>query len=205
MSARFAPRWGILVGVTALALAGCATTTPSTSSEPTGPTMQDESASMEPTRGATDGDGAMNDDAAMDDVMVNEKLQFTAATLTGDAFDGTSLAGTDAILWFWASWCPTCQAEAPGVAQAAAQLPDGVTMYGVPGLSDRSGMEKFVGDYGLGDIVQIVDADGSLWSNFGVPSQPAFALINDNGEITTIQGSLGFQGILDAANSLLEN
>jgi len=198
MSARFAPRWGILVGVTALALAGCATTTPSTSSEPTGPTMQDESASM-------DGDGAMNDDAAMDDVMVNEKLQFTAATLTGDAFDGTSLAGTDAILWFWASWCPTCQAEAPGVAQAAAQLPDGVTMYGVPGLSDRSGMEKFVGDYGLGDIVQIVDADGSLWSNFGVPSQPAFALINDNGEITTIQGSLGFQGILDAANSLLEN
>jgi thiol-disulfide isomerase/thioredoxin len=167
--------------------------------------MQDSSASMEPTPGATDGDDAMDDDAAMDDVMVSEKLQFTAATLTGDAFDGTSLAGTDAILWFWASWCPTCQAEAPGVAQAAAQLPEGVTMYGVPGNSDQAGMEKFVGDYGLGDIVQIVDADGSLWSNFGVPSQPAFALINDNGEVTTIQGSLGLQGILDAANSLLDS
>jgi hypothetical protein len=78
-------------------------------------------------------------------------------------------------------------------------------MYGVPGNSDQAGMERFVGDYGLGDIVQIVDADGSLWSNFGVPSQPAFALINDNGEITTIQGSLGLQGILDAANSLLDS
>jgi thiol-disulfide isomerase/thioredoxin len=167
--------------------------------------VQDSSASMEPTPGANDGDDAMDDDAAMDDVVVNEKLQFTAATLTGDAFDGTSLAGTDAILWFWASWCPTCQAEAPGIAQAAAQLPEGVTMYGVPGLSDQAGMEKFVGDYGLGDIVQIVDADGSLWSNFGVPSQPAFALINDNGEVTTIQGSLGLQGILDAANSLLDS
>ncbi len=115
MSVRLAPRWGIVVSVAALALAGCATTTPATSSEPTESMMQEESASMEPTRGATE------DDAAM------------------------------------------------------------------------------------GDVVHIVDADGSLWSNFGVPSQPAFALINDNGEITTIQGSLGLNGILDAANSLLES
>jgi len=199
MSVRFAPRWGIVVSVAALALAGCATTTPANSSEPTESMMQDGSASMEPTHGAMDGDAAMGDAA------VNETLKFNATTLTGDAFDGTSLAGTDAILWFWASWCPTCQAEAPGVAQAAAQLPEGVTMYGVPGNSDQAGMEKFVDDYGLGDIVQIVDADGSLWSTFGVPSQPAFALINDNGEITTIQGSLGLNGILDAANSLLDS
>ena len=108
--------------------------------------MLDESAPTEPTHGASESDDAMAD------VMVNEKLQFTATTLTGDAFDGTSLAGSDAILWFGASWCPTCQAEAPGVAQAVAQLPDGVTMYGVPGRSDQAGMEKFVGDYGLGDI-----------------------------------------------------
>jgi len=199
MSVRFAPRWGIVVSVAALALAGCATTTPATSSEPTESMMQDEPASMAPTHGAMEGD------AAMDDAAVNETLKFNATTLTGDAFDGTSLAGTDAILWFWASWCPTCQAEAPGVAEAVAQLPEGVTMYGVPGNSDQAGMGKFVDDYGLGDIVQIVDADGSLWSAFGVPSQPAYALINDNGEITTIQGSLGLNGILDAANSLLDS
>ncbi len=199
MSVRFAPRRGIVVSVAALALAGCATTTPATSNEPTESMMQGEPALMEPTHGASEGD------AAMGDTVVSEKLQFAAATLSGDTFDGASLAGTDAILWFWASWCPTCQAEAPGVAQAFAQLPDGVKMYGVPGKSDQAGMEKFVDDYGLGDVVQIVDADGSLWANFGVPSQPAYALINDNGEITTIQGSLGFQGILDAANSLLDS
>lgn len=199
MSVRFAPRRGIVVSVAALALAGCATTTPATSNEPTESMMQDESASMEPTHGASESD------AAMGDTVVSEKLQFAAATLSGDTFDGASLAGTDSILWFWASWCPTCQAEAPGVAQAVAQLPDGVKMYGVPGKSDQAGMEKFVDDYGLGDVVQIVDTDGSLWANFGVPSQPAYALINDNGEITTIQGSLGLQGILDAANSLLDS
>ncbi|MBC7298017.1 MAG: redoxin family protein, partial [Demequina sp.] len=117
---------------------------------------QNASASAEPSH------GAMGDDPAMGDVVVNDKLRFTATTLTGAVFDGTSLAGTDAILWFWASWCPTCQAEAPDVAQAAAQLPEGVTMYGVPGRSDQAGMDQFVNEYGLGDIVQIVDADGSL-------------------------------------------
>lgn len=151
--------------------------------------------------------GAMSEDPAMGDapVVVNDTLMFTATTVSGDAFDGTSLAGKDSILWFWASWCPTCQAEAPGVAAAAAQLPDGVTMYGVPGKSDQAGMEKFVSDYGLGDVTHIVDGDGSLWSTFGVPYQPAFALINDDGEITIVQGSLGTQGILDAANSLVDS
>jgi len=166
--------------------------------------MQESSPTVEATQDAMESADAMAEQTQAP-VVVNEKLQFTATTVSGAAFDGTSLAGTDAILWFWASWCPTCQAEAPDVAQAAAQLPEGVTMYGVPGRSDQAGMDQFVNEYGLGDIVQIVDADGSLWSTFGVPSQPAYALINDNGEITTIQGALGLQGILDAANSLLDS
>jgi thiol-disulfide isomerase/thioredoxin len=183
--------------VAALALGGCATTAPATSGDPaeTTPTV-----SVEATLPATPDAMAEETPAA---VAVNDKLRFTAATVSGASFDGTSLAGTDAILWFWASWCPTCQAEAPDVA-AAAQLPEGVTMYGVPGKSDQAGMEQFVNAYGLGDVEHIVDGDGSLWSTFGVPYQPAFALINDTGEITVIQGSLGRDGILDAANSLLE-
>ncbi len=60
-------------------------------------------------------------------------------------------------------------------------------------------------DYGLGDMAHLVDGDGSLWANFGVPYQPAFALVNDDGEITIIQGSLGLHGILDAAKSLAES
>jgi len=152
--------------------------------------------------------GAMSDDPAMVDapVVVNDTLKFTALTATGDSFDGTSLAGKDSILWFWASWCPTCQAEAPGVAEAVAQLPEGVTLYGVPGnASNGDGIDEFVSNYGLGDMVQIVDGDGSLWANFGVPYQPAFALVNDDGDITIVQGGLGTQGILDAADSLLES
>ncbi len=198
------PRWAIAGSVAACALAGCATTPSATTSETAESPLITESAAMEPTDGAT-GDDAVADSEAMADVVVNDKLRFTASTVSGEPFDGVSLAGTDAILWFWASWCPTCQAEAPGVAEAAAQLPDGVRLYGVPGNSDQAGMENFIDAYGLGDVPHVVDPDGSLWSTFGVPYQPAFALINDNGEITVIQGSLGIDGILDAANSLLDS
>ena len=190
----FAP---LALGVAAaLALAGCATTPASTAS------TED---AMVTTHASDDAMSAKPSDA-MDKAdpagPLDSRLDFTVATLTGDSFSGSSLAGQDSILWFWASWCPTCQAEAPGVAEAAAQLPDGVALYGVPGKSDQAGMEKFVADYELGDLTQIVDPDGGLWSAFGIPSQPAFALINDDGTITTIQGGLGKQGILDAAADL---
>lgn len=185
----------------AVALAGCTTPPPAASGE-TQASVTPEASVVAPTTAAPE-DLEMVGDAP---VVVNDKLNFTATTVAGDSFDGTSLAGKDSILWFWASWCPTCQAEAPGVASAAAELPDGVTMYGVPGNnSDQAGMEKFISDYGLGDVEHIVDGDGSLWSTFGVPYQPAFVFVNDDGEITLIQGSLGVDGILEAANSLAES
>ncbi len=195
----------LVIGVAAaLLLASCsASDSPQTSTADammTQGTPPDASAMPGDAMDATE--DAMDSDDAMKDVVVDDKLKFTVSTLAGEAFDGTSLAGRDSILWFWASWCPTCQAEAPGVAEAAAGLPDGVTLYGVPGKSDQGGMDEFVDAYGLEDLTQIVDPDGGLWSAFGVASQPAFVLINDDGTITTIQGGLGKQGILDAAAEL---
>ncbi|MCB2413423.1 redoxin family protein [Demequina sp. TTPB684] len=202
MSVRFVPRWAVAAGAATVLLSSCATSEPDPQNASVPPAMEDAATSPDATQHATGDDDAMVGEA--DDVVVNDKLTFQATTVSGEAFDGTDLAGTDTILWFWASWCPTCQAEAPGVAAAAAQLPEGVTMYGVPGKSDQAGMENFIDSYDLDGIEHIVDGDGSLWSTFEVPYQPAFALINDTGEITVIQGSMGRDGILDAANSLLE-
>jgi thiol-disulfide isomerase/thioredoxin len=42
----------------------------------------------------------------------------TAATpLDGTSFDATTLAGADAVIWFWAPWCTICRGEAPEVAE----------------------------------------------------------------------------------------
>ncbi|NYI40304.1 hypothetical protein BKA03_000423 [Demequina lutea] len=60
------------------------------------------------------------------------RLNFKVTTLAGEEFSGASLAGHDSILWFWASWCPTWQAEAPGVAEAVPQLPEGLRSMASP-------------------------------------------------------------------------
>ncbi|WP_061961258.1 redoxin family protein [Demequina flava] len=204
-----------VVGVAALSLAACAT-----EAEP-GDEMSATEDSMEATAEAThdameseSSDDAMEDDSMEEDAMedegsddamaadVPEELQFTTVTLDGEEFNGESLAGVDSILWAWASWCPTCQAEAPKVVAANEQLPEGVTLYGLPGQADIESSQYFVDTYGVGSFDQIYDEDGSLWANFGIAYQPAFVLINDDGTFETIGGSLDTDGILEAAEEL---
>lgn len=181
----------VIAGV--LALAACAPTTPETS---TGADAVSPGAMASQSPGATAGGKTP---------VVAKQLAFTAMDVaTGATVDGTSLAGKDTILWFWASWCPTCQGEAPAVADAAAQLPDGVTLIGIPGRSDVASSQGFIDDYGLGGFQHWYDEDGSIWSAFGVPAQPAFAFINDDGTVQTVPGALGTFGILDAAQKLLD-
>ncbi|PAZ13053.1 hypothetical protein CLM62_26490 [Streptomyces sp. SA15] len=44
---------------------------------------------------------------------VPAQSKFTTTTVDGKAFAGTSPAGKDAVLWFWAPWCAVCRGEAP--------------------------------------------------------------------------------------------
>src|SRR5690606_653887 len=109
-------------------------------------------------------------------VDVPEQLKFSTTTVVdGAEFDATTLAGKDTILWFWAPWCPTCQAESGGIAEAAAELPDGVTLIGVAGRAEVGDMQGFVNDFGVGGFEHLADVDGSIWANFGVAYQPAYA------------------------------
>lgn len=208
MKIRYSTQIGALALTAALALSACSTAgSGETSSPPVDDATHDAMDAMDkPSDDAMDGEAMdkPSDDAmeAVDPADVDERLTFEAMTVSGDSFEGIDLAGKDSILWFWASWCPSCMAEAPLVADAISELPEGVTLYGVPGKSDQGSMEAFVADYGLEDIVHIVDGDGTLWPNFGVPSQPAFTFINDDGNIRTVQGSLGKSGILDGAADL---
>ncbi|MGA8251664.1 MAG: redoxin domain-containing protein, partial [Mycobacterium sp.] len=78
----------------------------------------------------------------------DERLQFTATTLSGAPFNGASLQGKPAVLWFWTPWCPFCNAEAPGLSQVAAANP-GVTFVGIAAHSDVGAMRSFVSKYNL--------------------------------------------------------
>lgn len=112
----------------------------------------------------------------------DDRLQFTATTLSGAPFDGASLQGKPAVLWFWTPWCPFCNTEAPSVAQVAAANP-GVSFVGVAARSDVGAMQNFVSKYNL-NFTNLNDADGSVWARYNVPWQPAYVFYRADGSST---------------------
>ncbi|MGD9619559.1 MAG: protein disulfide oxidoreductase [Mycolicibacterium sp.] len=114
----------------------------------------------------------------------DDRLQFTGTTLSGSAFDGASLQGKPAVLWFWTPWCPFCNQEAPSVSQVARANPQ-VTFVGVAARADQAQMQNFVAKYNL-NFTNLDDADGSIWARFGVPWQPAYVFLHPDGEVTFV-------------------
>lgn len=115
---------------------------------------------------------------------VPKELAFTATTVSGESFDGASLAGQDTVLWFWAPWCTVCARSAPTVRAAATELPD-VRFVGVAGLSsDSNAMGDFVGRHKVGDLTHVADTGGDVYTRFGVTQQHTFVLIGADGSVT---------------------
>ena len=116
--------------------------------------------------------------------IAEDQLSFTGTTLSGAPFNGASLQGKPAVLWFWTPWCPFCNQEAPNVSQVAAANPK-VTFVGIAARSDVGQMESFVSRYNL-NFTNLNDADGSLWARFNVPWQPAYVFLRPDGTSTFV-------------------
>ncbi|HNA51610.1 MAG TPA: protein disulfide oxidoreductase [Mycobacterium sp.] len=113
-----------------------------------------------------------------------DDLNFTGTTLSGAGFNGASLQGKPAVLWFWTPWCPFCNQEAPNVSAVAAANPK-VTFVGVAARSDVAQMQSFVSKYNL-NFTNLNDADGSIWAKFNVPWQPAYVFLRPDGTSTFV-------------------
>jgi thiol-disulfide isomerase/thioredoxin len=132
---------------------------------------------------------------------VPEQLKFTAKTVDGKNFAGKSLAGKPALLWFWAPWCSNCQAEAPTIAEAAANA-KGVQFVGVAAQDQVPAMQDFVDQFELGSFPHIADTEADIWKRFGVTYQPAYAFVSSNGQIEVETDNLEDQELLDRVNAL---
>ena len=112
---------------------------------------------------------------------VPELLRFQAKTIDGEVFEGETLHGSPAVLWFWAPWCPTCQAEAPTIADVAKT--SGVRFVGVAAQDGLPAMRDFVDRFGLGSFPHLADTDAAIWQRFGVTYQPAYAFVDADGAV----------------------
>jgi len=64
-------------------------------------------------------------------------------------------------------------------------------------------MQEFINKFGVGSFDHIADDDGTVWAEFGVTSQPAFAFINDDGTVKTVVSRLGEERLAEEIAALL--
>lgn len=166
--------------VCVLALAGCGAEA--------GPSAQDApetsapSTATEPSPGSSDPASVEPADTAP--IEVAQVLRFTGTTVAGEPFDGASLAGKPAVLWFWAPWCTTCRGQIPNVSALAEEYAGEVNVVGIAGLSDdAAGIADFADD--TSGFTNLSDSEGEIWRRFGIVEQSVFTVIDRNGEVVS--------------------
>ncbi len=108
-------------------------------------------------------------------------LSFTAQTVSGAEFDGTTLAGKPTVFWFWAPWCPTCRGQIPGVGDLASKYQGTVNVVGVGSLDDESAIADFAAKVSK-DVTLLSDDEGAVWRHFGVTAQSTYLVLDNDGE-----------------------
>jgi thiol-disulfide isomerase/thioredoxin len=106
---------------------------------------------------------------------------FTATTIDGTRFEGTSLEGKPAVLWFWAPWCPTCRAQIAGVSRLAEEYAGKVAVIGVGGMDSEAAIRDVAAR--IPHVTHLVDGEGAVWQHFGVAAQSTYTVIGADGEI----------------------
>ncbi|GAW49216.1 MULTISPECIES: TlpA family protein disulfide reductase [unclassified Nocardioides] len=149
-------RWiisAVVIGL--LTLAGCGTTT----------------ANSPAAGGAPIGTGKVAD------------YDFSGTTLSGAAFNGSTLKGKPTVLWFWAPWCPTCLGQSPNVAELGKKYAGKVNIVAVSGLATKEMIDDIAP--AIHNVTHLVDTKGTIWNHFHVEAQSTFTVISADGEIVS--------------------
>jgi thiol-disulfide isomerase/thioredoxin len=124
-----------------------------------------------------------------------ESLDFTATTVEGVAFEGASLAGKPALLWFWAPWCPTCRSQVPQVETLAEEYAGDMAVIGVGSLDSAEAIAAFAAD--VEGVTHLEDVGGALYRKFGIAEQSSFVLLDADGKVAFETGYGGSDDLAD--------
>ena len=132
---------------------------------------------------------------------VADPLGFSSVTTSGEDFDGSSLSGRPAVLWFWAPWCPTCRGQIPGVTALADEYGDQVGIVGVGSLDDQGPIDDFAAE--AKGVTHLADEDGEVWRHFGVTEQSVYVVLDKDGTIVS-EGYLDDAELADLVAGLVD-
>jgi len=119
---------------------------------------------------------------------------FEGTTFSGDALASSDITGP-AVIHVFASWCPTCQSEAPAFAQLQRKHPE-LNYYFIAVEDEGDAATKFAEQYGWKPGPTFDDSDRSIEGALQLSGQPHTIFVAANGAITTHKGPGSF-GDLD--------
>jgi peroxiredoxin len=130
-----------------------------------------------------------------------------APALRVTAFDGSTVTldqfrGRPAVVSFFESWCPTCQAEQPDLSKVAKEFAGRAGFVGVSYhdtvAAGRAYARRFDVPYPMAN-----DASGKTWARWRVPYQPVTVVVDKQGRIAERFDGGTTGGTLRAALSYL--
>ncbi|MGZ4480963.1 MAG: TlpA family protein disulfide reductase [Gaiellales bacterium] len=129
---------------------------------------------------------------------------FAATTVDGRRVTLQTFAGRPLVINIFAAWCTPCQHEAPTFARLHRTYGDRVQLLGLALESTRSGVVRFLHDYGWSwPIVQ--STNYALAHRFSAPGYPTTVVVDQRGRIVFRQiGPVDPRRLRATLNRLLE-
>jgi thiol-disulfide isomerase/thioredoxin len=129
--------------------------------------------------------------SARADVKPGDAADFEGRSLSGQAFQLSSLRGKVVLLDFWASWCEPCKRELPLLAKLAPRLrAQGVEIVTVNIDDNQKNAESFLKEHAL-QLTVVRDADKHIIGKYEPQKMPSSFAIDKGGVVRAVNA--GFE------------
>ncbi len=129
---------------------------------------------------------------------------FVAPKVGGQLVSLENYKNKPLVLNFWASWCPPCRDETPGMERIWRKYEDqGVVILGINVQDGEKEAERYISEFGV-TFSNALDLDGSITVDYGVTGLPVtFFIDNDSVVIGRWVGSISEDRLDNWVSNLL--
>ncbi|MBI4353004.1 MAG: TlpA family protein disulfide reductase [Candidatus Omnitrophica bacterium] len=135
---------------------------------------------------------------------LGEQHRFALPNLAGEEVKLEALLAKNkaVLLNFWASWCPPCREEIPGLIELQKRFGDsGFTVLGIDVGESKTKVQSFVGKIGINYPV-VLDEDMSVSEAYRVVGIPTSFLLNSKGEVLGVYHAYTEELVRDVEEAL---